>query len=140
MPNEKPRYHVLAALGFSVAFFGAVLMGTRVWFSTDVYLGNIREYEPINTTGMKLSAIGAGILAVYMGVVGHRRRELGSYLLGGCLGVPVAFVGLLVVVGFLRRSVGHSLRAGILVDSLCAGLCLLLAFGVHWWWLRRATD
>lgn len=139
MPNERSRQHLLPASGFSAAFLGAVHMGTFFWLTAFVYQGNIRGYVPAGITGMMNLAAGAVVVAIYLGVVGHRRNS-GGYLLGGCLGVPVALVGTSLVTGLLIRIIGYSLRSDILISSLCAGLCFLLALGVHWRWLRRKTD
>lgn len=139
MPNERSRHHLLPALGFSAAFLGAVHMGTFVWLTAFMYKASIRGYVPAGITGMRNLAAGAVVVAIYMIVIGHRRKS-GSYLLGGCLGVPVALLGTSAATGLLLDILGYSLRTDILVSSLCAGLCLLLALGFHWRWLRRKTD
>ena len=136
MPEERPKHHLLPALAFSAAFLGAVHTATFVWLTAFVYKGNIRGYVPAGIRGITNLALGAVVVAIYMGLVSYRRNS-GSYLAGGCLGAPVALLTTSLATGLLLRLLGYSVRNDVVVSSLVSGLCLLTAFVIHWRWLRR---
>jgi hypothetical protein len=139
VPSESPRQHLLPALAFSSAFLGAVNLGTFVWLTVFVYEGNIRGYVPAGFRAMTNLAVGALVVAILMGVVGYRRNS-GSYLLGGCLGVPVAMIVPPLGAGLLFRIIGYSPTTDVAASSICAALCFLMAVSFYWMWLRRGVD
>ncbi len=139
MSNSRQQHHFLPAAAFSAAFLGALHSATFVWLTAVVYKGNIRGYVPAGIRAIMYLTMGATAVFVYMVVVG-RRRGSDSYVLGGCLGVPIAVVVSSFATAMLVRVLGYSLATDVAVNAAYAVFSLLLAVVCYLRWLRRSLD
>ena len=134
--GKRPRLHLLAVLLFATATLGAVHLGTFVWLTAFVYHGNIRGYVPAGLKGLTILAVATLILLAYLGWLGHRHESgTSGYLLGGCLGVPVAVFSSAIYSSVLVTLLGYSLQLDVAVNAIGAFLFGLIAVVVHWLYL-----
>ena len=127
----KREYDILVALGFSTTLLGAIHMLTFVWLTAFVYKGNIRGYVPAGLTGLLIMAIASLIILIYLSLVGRRDRKSASYLFGGIVGIPAAFILSSTCSSALITLFGYTVTTDILINLIGAILLIVIAVKLH---------
>ena len=142
---------MLVALTFSATTLGAISMFFFVYLTAFKYKDNIRGYVPAGFSGLIVLAISSWFVLMYLSAVARRHRPFsvlegklrsrsGSYLLGGIIGVPTAFILCSIWTPLALSMFDYTLQTDIILSLTGAVFMAAIAIWTHIKFMNKKSD